>query len=891
MTNVINAPKQDFSDIEFAAVPFNVLADHYGASIAATQLQIEHEAYTMGETRFLKAMQRDIERGEFADNAAAKPLLATLHPRFVARLDEWKEEVRTQGKGRKPTAWTLLQGVNSDTVGAIVLKCTISAVAKQVDVIIQQLASEIGRNIEDELRFGRIRDEEQKFFKRNVQPGLNKRKGQVFRKEFMKVVEASALEKGILDPTRAWKSWEKRDSMNVGVKMIEILIESTGLVQYERINAGNIASDAATIQLSDEYAGALSVRAGALAGITPVFQPCVVPPKPWTGPRGGGYWAAGRKPLNFVRTGSKKALERYNDVHMPEVYEAVNTAQNTAWRVNKRVLEVAEVMADWKNPMGDIPAPEAGEKPARPVEADTDEAINKAWRKEASAFYRLDKARKSRRASTVFTLDQARKFSAFKAIWFPMNMDYRGRVYAVPMFNPQGNDMTKGLLTMAEGKPVGEVGFYWLKIHGANCAGVDKVPFPERIKFIEDNHEHIMASAKDPLEYTWWAEQDSPFCFLAFCFEYAGVTNHGLSYNCSLPLAFDGSCSGIQHFSAMLRDEIGGQAVNLLPSANVQDIYTIVMNKVKEVIARDIISGTPTEQETRTDKKTGEITERTVYGSKVMAGWWMEYLNSIPVSKHRGVTKRSVMTLAYGSKEFGFRDQVLTDTIQPAIDAGKGNMFVNPNQAAGYMAKAIWECVSVTVVAAVEAMKWLQSAAKLLAAEVKDKKTGDVLRARCGVHWVTPDGFPVWQEYRIQEQERLDLMFLGEMRIRSTFNTGVVKGIDAKKQESGIAPNFVHSQDGSHLRKTVVHANRKYGIKAFALIHDSFGAIPADADNLFKAVRETIVETYENNNVLEDFREQFMDQLHESQLEKMPEIPSFGNLDLQEILKSDFAFA
>ncbi|MGG8873315.1 DNA-directed RNA polymerase, partial [Escherichia coli] len=79
------------------------------------------------------------------------------------------------------------------------------------------------------------------------------------------------------------------------------------------------------------------------------------------------------------------------------------------------------------------------------------------------------------------------------------------------------------------GKPIGKEGYYWLKIHGANCAGVDKVPFPERIKFIEENHENIMACAKSPLENTWWAEQDSPFGFLAFCFEYAGVQHHGLS--------------------------------------------------------------------------------------------------------------------------------------------------------------------------------------------------------------------------------------------------------------------------------------------------------------------------------------------------------------------------
>ncbi|UZT50225.1 DNA-directed RNA polymerase [Enterobacter phage 02_vB_Eclo_IJM] len=124
-------------------------------------------------------------------------------------------------------------------------------------------------------------------------------------------------------------------------------------------------------------------------------------------------------------------------------------------------------------------------------------------------------------------------------------MDWRGRVYAVPMFNPQGNDMQKGLLTLAVGKPIGAEGFKWLKVHGANCAGVDKVTFEERIKWVEDNHDNILAAAKSPMDsIDWWGRLDSPFCFLAFCFEYAGVMHHGLSYSCSLPIAFDGSCSG-----------------------------------------------------------------------------------------------------------------------------------------------------------------------------------------------------------------------------------------------------------------------------------------------------------------------------------------------------------
>ncbi|WP_455915107.1 DNA-directed RNA polymerase [Pantoea agglomerans] len=49
------------------------------------------------------------------------------------------------------------------------------------------------------------------------------------------------------------------------------------------------------------------------------------------------------------------------------------------------------------------------------------------------------------------------------------------------------------------------------------------------------------------------------------------------------------------------------------------------------------------------------------------------------------------------------------------------------------------------------------------------------------------------------------------------------KDINAAKQSSGVAPNYVHSMDACHLRMTVNLANEKYGIKAFSLVHDSFG--------------------------------------------------------------------
>lgn len=892
--SVISIDKHDFSDVSNAIEPFNLLADHYGQDLAVKQLQLEHEAYTEGERRFIKNLERQTERGELADNQVAKPLMQTLVPKIAQAVKEWHEGPDGKLSTSRPSvAFTMLSTeekavkdrslrISCESAAVIILKVILSKLVKPEGIPITPMASAIGRTLEDEIRFGRIRDKEQEHFKKAIAENLNKRAGASYKKAYMQAVETSMLEQGQLED--AWGTWSPTEAVHVGIKMLEIVIQSTQLVELKRYGAGNAAADVEMVHLSDFWVKKMAQRGFSLAGIAPVYQPCVVPPKPWTGVVGGGYWAKGRRPLPLIRLGSKSAVARYEDVYMPEVYDAVNIIQSTPWKVNKKVLDVVNMVEKLNNtPIDDIPQME----PLKPEDyaGETEEEL-KAWKKAAAGIYRREKARQSRRLSLSFIVNQANKFSQFKAIWFPYNMDWRGRVYAVPMFNPQGNDMQKGLLTLAVSKPIGADGFKWLKVHGANCAGVDKVTFEERIKWVEDNHDNIMTAAKAPMDsIEWWGKLDSPFCFLAFCFEYAGVMHHGLSYSCSLPIAFDGSCSGIQHFSAMLRDHIGGHAVNLTPSGKVQDIYRIVSDRIEGELKALLINGTDNEVVTHEDKKTGEITERVKLGTRELARQWLTYGMS------RKVTKRSVMTLAYGSKEYGFADQVYEDIVMPAIDSGSGAMFTEPSQASRFMAKMIWEAVSVTVVAAVDAMKWLQGAAKLLAAEVKDKKTGEILKPCLPVHWVTPDGFPVWQEYRKKDTTRLNLMFLGSFNLQPTVNKGTKKELDKHKQESGISPNFVHSQDGSHLRKTVVHTHRKYGVMSFAVIHDSFGTIPADAEYLFRGVRETMVETYRDNDVLLDFYEQFEYQLHESQRDKLPELPKKGKLNIEDILSSDFAFA
>ena len=233
------------------------------------------------------------------------------------------------------------------------------------------------------------------------------------------------------------------------------------------------------------------------------------------------------------------------------------------------------------------------------------------------------------------------------------------------------------------------------------------------------------------------------------------------------------------------------------------------------------------------------------------------------------------MTLAYGSKQYGFKENLLTDIIHPyVLDHPDNNPFLNPNQAAVYMAKLIWDAVATTVVKAVEGMEWLQKVAGLIT------ESGEV------VSWTTPNGFLVQQNYMKMRSEVIKLRF-GGSQVRF-YNQEETDEIDTRRQRNGIAPNFIHSMDASHLQR-VVCAEHTQGNTNFMMIHDSFGTDAAHAGSLYKTIREEFVGLYKDQNHLENFLDSVSYLI--DNLDAVPEIPKFGKLDLELVKQSDFCFA
>ncbi|RKF61026.1 putative DNA-directed RNA polymerase [Golovinomyces cichoracearum] len=149
---------------------------------------------------------------------------------------------------------------------------------------------------------------------------------------------------------------------------------------------------------------------------------------------------------------------------------------------------------------------------------------------------------------------QENTYSNVPEIYFPLMMDFRGRIYPrVTYLNYQGSELAKSLLLFAYPGSIKRnniKAIEYLKSYGAACFGHG----------LDKN-------------------------FLAFCLEAKRFDNFYYSCNSSvfstyLPIQLDASCNGFQHL-ALLSDEVGlFEELNLSESDEPKDFYTFILNKV-----------------------------------------------------------------------------------------------------------------------------------------------------------------------------------------------------------------------------------------------------------------------------------------------------------------------
>lgn len=561
---------------------------------------------------------------------------------------------------------------------------------------------------------------------------------------------------------------------------------------------------------------------------------------------------------NLFKTRNRSYLEEMSNRvdDMPEVYQAVNAMQATPFKINVKVYQVASTIFNNGSVVGRLPSTEDTPLPPLPTDISTNEAIRVMWKREASIIHKHNATLKSKRLLCSKLFGVADMFLNEPEHYYTMQYDWRGRIYCVPMFlNYQGNDLSKSLLLFANGKALEEDSdLIKLAIHGANCYGVDKVTLTERKDWVGQNEEAILATAKDPHNnYKFWSNCSEPYQFLAFCFEWEEFVNSGrkLGFVTHLPCYSDCTNSGLQIFSGMLRDEVGGKATNLTCEDKPQDVYAEVA------------------------KKTLEFLEDS--DDSILKSMWLEY------GITRKTTKKVTMCIVYGLTQYSCRAYI-EEHLKDMVEEGKPCPFVNIKddkgtptifQASNYLSKLVWKAIGEVIVSAKEAMLWLQKVSRL------------VSENGLPVTWHTPTNFIVQMNYREMKKQRVNTQMGESMITKKITIQHETDKIDSRKVANSVAPCFIHSLDGAIMQKAVCYANNN-GITSFACIHDSFGVLAPDVELMNYCVRKSFVDIFKDKNVLEDFCKEITKQVHKDKRHLIPKLPKMRNLDISKVLESDY---
>jgi DNA-directed RNA polymerase len=865
------------------------------ASLLSEQEKLEEESRVLGRQQYEKMLKSAEEAGEASREGAYRLLVLRGLEMVEAAM---RHMVETRGRGRRHLAVRWVELVGPETAAYLSLRVALDGVAQGTTVV--DAAMRLSGFILDELRYRRLKEQAPQLYD--------------YKLANFKSTHYSHM-KGSLDMTLTYANIDvaglrmtKHERLLVGIKLLDVVSEVTHVISLSRGLSSRITATPTKGRRGYRHHTTLRLEAGPglqewldeknerLADLAFTLYPMVVPPVDWAPSQRGGYRFRLRAMFPLVRAHDPQVSAAHERRDQPVIYNALNTLQQTAWRINPSVLALVEALSEIGGGVAGLASYEPESLPPKSAAllADRDtwmewqkqnkgaltqkraipEHINAArlrwreWRRKVGEIKDRDLPRRSRVVSQGATVRAAKRMAQYEAIYFPYTLDFRGRVYALASFlNPQGDDLNKALLTFATGKPIGDDGARWLAIHGANCMDttpegdkISRMTLDEREKWILRHTAEIRRSAADPLEYRWWMQAEKPLQFYAFCVEWAAALDERArtgewSYSCSLPVAMDGSCNGLQHFSAMFRDEIGGRAVNLTNNDRPRDVYTEVANNVGDALVQD--------------------------GAEPLAIKWLA-----SGLVNRKLCKRPTMTFGYGAKKWGFRDQIIAELKGRedfagikrtfAVEAEDGSRMKDGLPAAStYLSTKIDEALGVTVVAASRAMKWLQSHALSIASENRV------------VEWTVPvTGFQVRQEYYRTIQRQVRTTLAGSVIYPASYTSS--QDVRAQKQANAVAPNIVHSLDAAVLMLTVGECAHE-GISHFRMIHDSFATVPGDCAKLAEITRRVFVSFYMENDVVGELASQLTAQLPAGA--EIPEVPPYGNLDLREVEDSKYFFA
>lgn len=857
---------------------WNQLSDIEKRALLSEQEDIELTYARIEAKRFWDAFANDphltddeqIVMIEAAERAAEA--YAGAHAKLIERLES------PVGTKAFPAAYVVLNYLGGVEVGAIVMSQILIAFLTKwattddrtsLDKFsasqFQNLARDIGQQLFMAARFRESRGDNEGMFKAWSVGFKNwdDKKMNSFGKKYTSINEMT-----------------KKDVEDAGAIALDLLVQSEASAEYpcvhyqintQKNQRGKLESVRYVLPTSVLMVPIINSTSASDIISRMVRNPMLVPPVPHGLNTKGGYvneLFRGNtvKTSGHAHEGLKSTLSQMN-------VDVINAFQATEWAVNPMVLETMATVyynnhAQCNMTNSDVFTSPAKEVPPFPTDGTTEE--KKEWNAIKSELWDNHYKNQQLRVQMETRLKMASRHAS-KIFYHQYHYDFRGRVYATCQFlSPQAGDLDRGLLMFATPYKVDtQEAMDAICINLTNLfdgqgplegfvgTASDKDTFDERIAWATANEAPLRRLVSDPIEHiTMWEDtarfKNTSFQRLAAAedFIYAIDTGHT-----RVPVQFDGSCNGYQHWAAMTLDEVSGPEVNLVKRDRPGDLYKKVALGMDDALAG---MGT-------TDPYIKAFKD-----------------HYTPDGVPRKATKRVVMCDPYGLKEHSMKTYIITEGHLDWMETY--DWRDTPDDFEYFNVRAATKFCGVLKDGLLNVNQRSEEGKQYVI-----RLTRELSNAGLPLVWKTPSGFTVVNAYKNHANRDLQhTIYLSKAdvsnRLRARF-TRELPTLKGSKMATTIPPNFVHSLDAAHLQLVSTRLIDA-GCNDFSMIHDSFGCPAPYAAVMRNEIRKTFYEIHSQSQL-----EQLKAQVEEQLGREVESPPLGGTLDITGVLDAEYIFA
>lgn len=240
-----------------------------------------------GISRYNRILNKMMEKGLQSATKHGRAMITTL----LDPVSEGIDEIKNKSSNNRDIAKKRLQDIESNVAAYLAMLSLVDSLTRKCTVL--KLSNQIGMRIEDQIRLQHWINEEGDVAKNVIRKANEKtRSGRIQKRHGL----THKMNKDGYKDTE----WSNEDRIHVGVRIISVVIEKTGIVELKKyVNArGRYTFYVIPTPKTLEWIKTFNK----LSEITrPRYTPTIIPPKDWDRVWGGGYYANVINNLPLVR--------------------------------------------------------------------------------------------------------------------------------------------------------------------------------------------------------------------------------------------------------------------------------------------------------------------------------------------------------------------------------------------------------------------------------------------------------------------------------------------------------------------------------------------------------------------------------------------------------------